>query len=137
MSRVPTQDGRKRRVPGDFQRRHEQLRARAKRHASILEAVEIAQGSGSATLKIDGYLVELTTDPSKALSKFYETLEIIRTKSFGLRLAVVNEKDVGFARLIGVRFEDFRVGLRSHQTVAYVSAISKDGVAVEEWWWIR
>jgi len=58
---------------------------------------------------------------------YYCHAEIVRTKSYGLRIAIVNEHGNGECRLRGVAR---LIGLRRDQTVAYVSAALHEGRSI-------
>lgn len=120
-----TNDGKQRRAKGAFTERKAQLQRRQQRHARILAASKAALTNDDVWLALDGYRLLLTHDFNLALSDgFYTHVAIVRTKSFGLCIGEVNEKDRGHVTL-HKRAET--IGLRRDQTLVYVRAVEKDG----------
>lgn len=125
-----TRDGRRRRAKGELPAQQRRARARQARYDRIRAAVDAARTSpdGTAWVRVDGLDVCLTHDPARAMTDGYDChAELIRTKSYGLRLAIVNEHGKGECRLRGVARP---IGLRRDQTVAYVSVAMHEGRAL-------
>ena len=123
-----TNDGKRRRAKGAFTERRAQLQRRQQRHDRILAASKAALADDDVWLALDGLRLLLTHDRDLAMQGGYAHLAIVRTKSFGLCVGEVNEKDKGHVTL-HKRAET--IGLRRDQTVVYIRAIEKDGERLE------
>ena len=121
-------DGKRRREKGEFTARRVQLQRRQRRYARVYAASRLALTMDDVWLYLDGFRLLLTHDPYLALHNGYHHLEIVRTKSYGLRIADVCEKGRGYVRLVGI---STTIGLRDDQTLVFVRAIEQDGERLE------
>ena len=130
--RTDVNSGKKNRVPGEAQVARKIRQARAERHNRILAAVKKIEVDGDQWLLLDGVLVQLTLDPNVFLNE-YCYMAIVRTKKFGLQIAQVVTKGVGYATLARMKGHP-TIGISKGFEVCYIRKVDTAGDQWDQWY---
>lgn len=129
--RTDVNSGKKNRVPGEAQVARKIRQARAERHNRILAAVKKIEADGDQWMLLDGVLVQLTLDPNVLLNE-YCYMAIVRTKKFGLQIAQVVTKGIGYVTLVRMKGHP-TIGISKDFEVCYIRKVDTAGDKWDQW----
>lgn len=129
--RQEVKTGKRNRLPGEAQVARKIRQARAERHNRIFAAVKKISQDGDQWMLLDGVLIQLTLDPNVELNE-YCYMAIVRTKHFGLQIAQVTTKGVGYAILPRVK-DHPKIGIRRGFEVCYIRRVDTAGDKWDQW----
>lgn len=121
-----------RRAPGAFVARRAALQARQRRHDAILRALaRLRAGEVAVPLRLLGLDLELGLDPRRVVAAGETFWALVRTRRYGIRLALVIEKDRGATRIYRTRGDARELGAGPPDVAAYVQSARQGAHALD------